>query len=326
MRKERKTNAGKERFAMITSSVFVLAALTMTGIYIKNQNADTKDDGYTIDFTALRDDGTEENTNLAKNDITLPPIINGAENIGEKINEQPVTEDDLDYAPVEVDSGQVEIPGLTDSQSKNPIEEEQSLKTLAEKMYDMAIEERTKAEQLRNEIASQYGEGAQSEEAEIMDDGILNQSEEILSGPVYQEFSFSEETGLVRPVPGDILMHYSMDSSIYFATLDQYKYNPAVIFQANEGIQVSSCGAGRVVAIYDNPQLGQVVTIDMGNGYQATYGQLRDLAVVQDSYVEAGTILGFINKPTKYYSVEGSNLYFKLTKDGEAVNPEPLFR
>mgnify|MGYP006990256242 CR=1 FL=1 len=25
--------------------------------------------------------------------------------------------------------------------------------------------------------------------------------------------------------------------------------------------------------------------------------------------------------PTKYYSTEGTNVYFKLTKDGESVNP-----
>ena len=32
-------------------------------------------------------------------------------------------------------------------------------------------------------------------------------------------------------------------------------------------------------------------------------------------------MIGHVAEPTKYYSVEGSNVYFKLTKDGEAVNP-----
>lgn len=32
---------------MLASSAFVLAALTMTGVYMKGQNVESKDDGYT---------------------------------------------------------------------------------------------------------------------------------------------------------------------------------------------------------------------------------------------------------------------------------------
>ena len=28
-----------------------------------------------------------------------------------------------------------------------------------------------------------------------------------------------------------------------------------------------------------------------------------------------------VNEPTKYYSVEGTNLYFQVLKDGEPVDP-----
>ena len=37
--------------------------------------------------------------------------------------------------------------------------------------------------------------------------------------------------------------------------------------------------------------------------------------------VSRGDLLGFVSEPTKYYSVEGSNLYFQMLKDGEPVNP-----
>ena len=58
----------------------------------------------------------------------------------------------------------------------------------------------------------------------------------------------------------------------------------------------------------------------------ATYGQLTDVAVSVGSYVDEGDILGYVAAPTKYYSLEGTNLYFALTKDGTPVNPEVLFR
>ncbi|MGN1145190.1 MAG: peptidoglycan DD-metalloendopeptidase family protein, partial [Acetatifactor sp.] len=64
---------------------------------------------------------------------------------------------------------------------------------------------------------------------------------------------------------------------------------------------------------------------DLGDGYQATYGQLKDISVTLNSYIDAGEALGSVAAPTKYYSVEGSNLYFQLTKDGVAINPENMF-
>ena len=38
-------------------------------------------------------------------------------------------------------------------------------------------------------------------------------------------------------------------------------------------------------------------------------------------YVAAGSAIGSLNEPTKYYSVEGTNLYFQVLKDGEPVDP-----
>ena len=37
--------------------------------------------------------------------------------------------------------------------------------------------------------------------------------------------------------------------------------------------------------------------------------------------MEDGGLIGYVIEPTKYYCEEGSNLYFKLTKDGAPVDP-----
>jgi len=277
---------------MITSSALVLAALTMTGLYIKNQNEQSKDDGYSIDFTALEESADDKFQEIARNEgISIEEEI-----------DQIVNDDALDYMPVEVGSGDVEIPGLTDKVSEKQ-----------DNMTDTKIVEETPMEDA-------VMQEPPVEEAPIEEDVTVDPAPE---APV---LSFAEENGLVRPVAGDILMHYSMDGSIYFKTLDQYKYNPAVIFSAAEGTQVSACANAKVIDIFTDAQIGQAVTLDLGNGYRATYGQLRDIGVTQNSYVEAGDIIGFVAGPTKYFSLEGSNLYFKLTKDEAAVNPEDLFR
>lgn len=39
-----------------------------------------------------------------------------------------------------------------------------------------------------------------------------------------------------------------------------------------------------------------------------------------------GEVIGYISEPTKYYSEEGSNLYFELQKDDQPVDPMGYFK
>lgn len=132
---------------------------------------------------------------------------------------------------------------------------------------------------------------------------------------------FSEDTLTEWPVNGNILLDYSMDQTTYFPTLDQYKLNPAIAVQAVENAPVVAACAGKVFAVEETAETGTTVTMELGNGYQAIYGQLTDLTVSAGDTVERGTIIGYINAPTKYYSTEGSNLYFAMNRNGEPIDP-----
>lgn len=135
------------------------------------------------------------------------------------------------------------------------------------------------------------------------------------------QINFSENDTLIWPVSGAVLMNYSMDKTVYFSTLDQYKYNPALIIGGAVDDQVISAGKGLVKSIDRTPQLGTTVTVDMGNGYEAIYGQLQNVQVKTGDQVQAKTVLGYLAEPTRYYSVEGCNLYFELRKDGQPIDP-----
>lgn len=135
------------------------------------------------------------------------------------------------------------------------------------------------------------------------------------------QINFSENDTLIWPVSGAVLMNYSMDKTVYFSTLDQYKYNPALIIGGAVNDQVISAGKGLVKSIDRTPQLGTTVTVDMGNGYEAIYGQLQNVQVKTGDQVQAKTVLGYLAEPTRYYSVEGCNLYFELRKDGQPIDP-----
>lgn len=167
-------------------------------------------------------------------------------------------------------------------------------------------------------VAASEGDGEEAGEAaeEASADHVI--SEQVL---LEQGIDFTEEDSLVWPSAGTILIDYSMDGSVYFPTLNQYKYNPALIIGSETGNQVLSSAKGIVESVTVDEETGTTVVVNIGNGYKLTYGQLKELAVGEGDVVEAGALIGYVSEPTKYYSTEGSNLYFAMTHDGTAVDP-----
>ena len=78
---------------------------------------------------------------------------------------------------------------------------------------------------------------------------------------------------------------------------------------------------GKVEKVSEDARLGKTIQMNLGNEYQVVYGQLQEIRVVEGQEVKQGDVIGYINDPTKYYVVEGPNLYFQLLKDGEPENP-----
>ena len=142
-----------------------------------------------------------------------------------------------------------------------------------------------------------------------------------LSGADTSGVWFSEDSILAWPASGAVIMGYSMDQTVFFQTLEQYQYNPAMIIGGEVGETIAASAAGIVTSIEETAQTGTTVTLDMGNGYSAIYGQLTEVPFAIGDYVAAGAALGTLNEPTKYYSVEGPNLYFEIQKDGSPVDP-----
>ena len=141
------------------------------------------------------------------------------------------------------------------------------------------------------------------------------------SAPEVATLKFAANEVLTWPVDGNVILSYSMDKPVYFSTLAQYKYNPALIIAGDVGEEVVAATEGEVKSIETNAQTGTTLTMDIGSGYEVVYGQLKDVCVAEGYSISEGDVIGCVSEPTKYYSVEGPNLYFQLLKDGEPVNP-----
>lgn len=289
-----KSSQRKEKAIMIASTVLVLSALTVTGVFVRNSNVEEPDGGYTIDFSSL-----EEN-----NSIEIE-----AEDI-------PVTDSDLDYDPASTEAGSTTVQNNFGKSGTDAAaaDEKEGISPLKAASSDITAEEN----------GTKDGGTEPAEEAMLeleAEDEVEEASSEAVAAQIQPELTFSEADSLMMPLVGNVLINYSADKSVYFPTLQQYKCNPALVIAASAGESVKAAANGMVTKIYNDPMTGQTVVMSLGNGYELTYGQLQEVTVSEGTYVAEGEIFAQIAEPTRYFAVEGSNLYLKLTKDGVPMNP-----
>lgn len=239
--------------------------------------------------------GTKENREQAQLEEQISEGSNDAEQ--ETADSATDTEDE---APM-VDAGT--------SQVQADMEKSDETQTAQVEEDAPAVEEELTQETAQNEAASEMVE---MENEESVDTSAQ-------SGQL--DVNFTEESLMAWPLSGELVLDYNMENTVYFPTLNQYRLSPAIAVKSDVGAPVTSAANGIVTAIEENAQTGLTVTMDMGNGYEAIYGQLKDLTVAEGQTVAQGAVIGYVNEPTKYYSVEGSNLYFAMKKDGSPIDP-----
>lgn len=265
--------------------------------------------GIALVDNAVHDDKQQAELETEMNELAYleQEIAEHPENVNDTIDGT-ISEEEMDTI-AEV-SGEVSADGLTDEQeeaAESELTEEADAK-VSDSVVDAAaenVDNNSEMDQNGGNVLEEAASGSVISEQALLDAGI----------------QFTEENSLMWPSAGTILIDYSMDGSVYFPTLNQYKYNPALIIGSETGNQVLASTKGMVESVSVDEETGTTLVLNIGNGYKLTYGQLKELAVAEGDVVEEGALLGYVSEPTKYYSEEGSNLYFKMTQNDEAVDP-----
>lgn len=136
-----------------------------------------------------------------------------------------------------------------------------------------------------------------------------------------KKYSYDGKTKLSWPVMGNVILPYSMDTTVYYTTLDHYACNDGLLIGAKVGDEVVAAADGRVVNISDSDRYGTTVTILIGDYYEMEYAQVTDLKCEIGDEVEEGQIIAAVAEPTRAFGLEGPHLFLKMTCKGEAVNP-----
>lgn len=263
---------------------------------------------------------TDLNEPIAMND----PNYNVAENMDsakEETNNQQQTAGNTQTENEQIMSNENTLEG-------NQVAENQSIAS----ENDTDVADNTKTADVPIDLTGDAEENVLAENVPDTTTDVADQTEEEESVSVLNPkstidgLSFREDTGLLWPISGDIIMKYSDNKGIYFQTLGQYKCNPAIMIQGDVGTQVLTAAKCTITDISEDEETGLTVTTSIGNDYEVIYGQMKDINVEVGDTLEEGQVLGCLADPTKYYVLEGSNLYFKVLQDGKAINPMLLLR
>lgn len=172
--------------------------------------------------------------------------------------------------------------------------------------------------------------GAQTEEnsteqdkktAETGSDGVIVNADGVVVAN-----SYSEGTALVWPVEGKVILPFSMDTTVYFKTLRSYRVNPGILIASKEGENVLAAFEGVVESVKEDKEHGTTVTVIMGNGFKAIYGQLMNVTVAEGDTIATAQNIGEVAQPSSYYTEEGPHIFFELLKNGVPINPTILMQ
>lgn len=292
------------RSSIWTLSLCITGALVLGGIAAVNSARRTKEKGVQPESEPGQVAYLEDDANAGDMEDELFPTLKD-------------DEEDMAQASGGVVEEDISSPGAEDGSGAGVLEDgsEDQAAVSAEPGIDAADSGQDGGGQAAD-ADSPEGNDGQENTAEAASGSVISEQALIDAG-----VSFTEQDSLLWPAAGKILIDYSMDSSVYFPTLDQYKYNPALIIGCEAGSQVLASARGIVETIQVDDVTGITLVLNIGNGYKLTYGQLKEPAVAEGDVVDAGTVLGYVSEPTKYYTVEGSNLYFGMTQNDAAVDP-----
>lgn len=247
------------------------------------------------------------------------------------LNEPAVSEESIENTGLEqVNNGPVEdsedIAGNTDaerneedSQVASQDQEEENIEDVSS---DAAVADTDEDVPEETQVADSETGGDSTVPASSDVTGVDFSDDTVL----YTALEYNGDKQLVWPISGNVILPYSMETTVYFQTLDAYKCNPGILIEASEGEDVFAAYEGIVSSIEETKEYGTVVTITMGNGYEAKYGQLMNVCVAEGDMVSVSQNIGEVGPVSSYFIEEGTNLYFQVNKDDEPVNPMELIK
>lgn len=283
--------------ALYGVAIFCITAIATVGALSIGGNGEDNTPDSLVDLNATDKPG---DTQMAEGETDNPKVQDSNLQVGDASEEKPeqgVQEQNLTEG--------TEIPEVQNPSdvAENPAVQEPS-----------EVAEQPKVQE-PSEVAEQPVEPEEPDQAEVLSPQLIA-----------EQLSFNKAAGLLWPISGEVIIPYSPDHGVYHLTLDQFSASEAMILSSTVGTEVKAAAKGVVTAIEEDIRTGTTVTLALGNNTSLVYGQLEVRELKEGDVVEAGECLGTVAEPTRYYVVEGPNLYFKVMEGENSIDPTTLLK
>ena len=129
-------------------------------------------------------------------------------------------------------------------------------------------------------------------------------------------------TQTAAPLEGQTVAEYAMECLSYNETTRDWRVHAGVDLAAEPGTPVTAAADGEVYTVYEDEQMGMTVVIRHAGGYTTHYASLADgVPVNAGDKVKLGQTIGFVGNTALMESALGEHVCFRVTCDGEIVDP-----
>ena len=142
----------------------------------------------------------------------------------------------------------------------------------------------------------------------------------VTNPPVFEHVAaVAPETAFTMPVGGTISSPFGWR---FDPINNKRAWHTGLDIRANSGSAVTAGMQGTVTFAGEDPELGNMIIIDHGNGMETVYGHNSELLVKTGDTVTSGTQIARVGSSGR---TNGSHLHFEIRQNGLSINPEPYF-
>ena len=272
------------------TAIATVGALSMGG----NDGDDTPDS-----LVDLNETGEPDDTQVADGEQNTPEVQNPDIQVGDNTGDDTQTPEVQDPSQV---AEQPEVTQTPEVQDPSQVAEQPEVTQTPE------VEDPSQVAELPKETE-------EPEQTEVLSPQLIA-----------EQLAFDKAAGLMWPISGEVIIPYSPDHGVFHFTLEQFSASEAMVLSSAVGTEVKAAAKGVVTSIEEDVRTGTTVTLALGNNTSLVYGQLDVTDLKEGDVLEAGECIGTVAEPTRYYVVEGPNLYFKVMEGEESIDPTELLK
>lgn len=147
-------------------------------------------------------------------------------------------------------------------------------------------------------------------------------STETSSAPTETEPTPGKPLKTAAPVEGEVVAEYAMECLSYNETTRDWRVHAGMDLAAEAGTEVKAAADGEVYTVYEDDEMGTTVVIRHEGGYTTHYASLaEDVRVKAGDKVTLGQTIGTVGQTALMESALGDHVCFRVTRDGESVDP-----